>query len=144
MLWLEIAKETLAGDTHLLRGRRVTKNNLLLEEVIDMFRIFITSIVSLFAVYISGCAYDEDEIQEEITANLVQVTPPNGSELGVNDSIILTFDNIPTGVTSTVGLVTVSGKTALISVPFELGSLVNLTVRWVDGSKELNFHFPGL
>ena len=103
-----------------------------------MFRTLVTLIVSLFAVYICGCSPYKAETQEEITANFLQVTPSIGSELEPQDPVILTFDSIPTGVTSTAGSVTVSGKTVVIRGPFDPGFL-NLTVTWVGGRKSLNF-----
>ena len=106
-----------------------------------MFRTHIILILTLFAVYISGCGHDLDESQEEITANFLQVTPSIGSELRAKDPIILTFDSIPTGVTSTAGSVIVSGKTVVIRGPFDPGFL-NLTVTWVGGRKELKFLIP--
>ena len=106
-----------------------------------MFRTVIILIVSLFAVHISGCGHDEAEIQEDLTTNLLQVTPSIGSQLKSSDPIVLTFDSIPTRVASTAGVVAVSGKTVMIHGPFLPGGL-NLTVTWEGGSKELNFRVP--
>lgn len=105
-----------------------------------MFRILATLIVGLLTVYISSCG--TDEIEEEMPVNFVSATPPGG-EIAANASINLTFDNTPTGVTSTIGNVTVVGKTVVIDGPFNPGDL-DLTVTWVGGSKELKFHVAGL
>ena len=110
-------------------------------KALKMFRALVTLIISLFAVYISGCGQDKNESQEEITANFLQVTPSIGSEVGSEDSIILTFDSVPTGITSTAGTATVSGKTVVIHGPFDPGFL-NFTVTWVGGRKRLNFIRP--
>ena len=109
-----------------------------------MLKILSIFIVLLILVHIIGCGADEDEAEviENIPVNMVSVTPPGGEIVG-NATITLTFDNIPAGVTSTIGNATISGKTVQITGPFKPGNL-DFTVTWVGGSRELNFHVTGL
>lgn len=108
-----------------------------------MFKIFVASIVSFFAVYISDCSHNANKIQEEMPVNLLSVEPPNGSDVQLLGSITLTFDGVPTDVTSTMGTVTVSGKTVVIggfSVSPPGLVAVDLTVTWADGSQKLSYY----
>ncbi len=107
-----------------------------------MFRILAILIVGLLAVYISSCGPDTAEIEEDIPVNFVSATPPGGA-IQVNGTVTLTFDNEPTGVTSTAGNITVVGKTVLIEGPFKPGDL-DFTVTWIGGSKALKFHVTGV
>ena len=107
-----------------------------------MFRILATLIVGLLAVYMSSCGPDTVEIEDDIPVNFVSATPPGG-EIAGNGAITLTFDNEPTGVTSTAGNITVVGKTVLIEGPFKPGTL-DLTVTWIGGSKQMNFYVTGV
>lgn len=107
-----------------------------------MFRLLATLIVGLLAVYISSCDPDTAEIEEDVPVNFVSATPPGGDIAG-NASITLTFDNEPTGVTSTAGNITVTGKTVVIDGPFNPGDL-DFTVAWIGGSKALKFHVTGV
>ena len=107
-----------------------------------MFRLLAPLIVGLLAVYISSCDPDTAEIEEDIPVKFVSVTPPSG-EIAGNGPITLTFDNTPTGVTSTAGNVTLVGKSVVIEGPFKPGDL-KFTVAWVGGSRELNFHVTGV
>ena len=69
-------------------------------------------------------------------AALGVVSPPVGGKLPSNQSITLYFDNNPGEVTTSVGTVTGSGETRLITPPvggFPLGSL-SLTIAWENCS----------
>lgn len=108
-----------------------------------MFKIFVASIVSFFAVYISDCSHNANKIQEEMPVNLLYVDPPNGGDAESLSAITLTFDGVPTDVTSTMGTVTVSGKTVVISGFFISPPgfvALDLTVTWADGSQKLSYY----
>ena len=62
---------------------------------------------------------------------LVSIEPT--SELTVDGTITLTFDNPPEGVTVNEGVATVSDDTVTITGPFTPGTL-ELTITWTDGS----------
>ena len=68
----------------------------------------------------------------------VSVDPVSGVRIEVDDTITLTFDNMPEDVTVSTGTVTVAGNTATITGPFDPGALA-LTVTWTDGSQTLNY-----
>ena len=63
----------------------------------------------------------------------VSIEPTIESELTVDGSITLTFDNPPKDVTVSEGTVTVSDNTVTIVGPFTPGTL-ELTITWADGS----------
>jgi hypothetical protein len=63
----------------------------------------------------------------------VSIDPGIDTELTVNDTITLTFDNTPNEVTVSVGDATIDGKIVTITGPFTPGPL-NLTITWDDGS----------
>ena len=68
----------------------------------------------------------------------VSANPAIDSQLTVDDTITLTFDNMPDDVTVSTGVATVTDKTVEITGPFDPGSLA-LTVTWVDGTQTLNY-----
>ena len=63
----------------------------------------------------------------------VSIDPGIDTELTVNDTITLTFDNTPNEVTVSIGDATIDGKIVTITGPFTPGPL-NLTITWDDGS----------
>jgi phage baseplate assembly protein gpV len=68
----------------------------------------------------------------------VSIDPGIDTELTVNDTITLTFDNTPNEVTVSVGDATIDGKIVTITGPFTPGPL-NLTITWDDGSLTLTY-----
>ena len=68
----------------------------------------------------------------------VSANPAIGSQLTVNDTITLTFDNTPEDVTVSTGIATVTDKTVAITGPFNAGPLT-LTITWTDGTQTLNY-----
>ena len=70
--------------------------------------------------------------------SLVSTVPVSGATLDEDDTIILTFDNMPEDVTVSPGTVTVTGQIAIITGPFDPGAL-SLTVTWMDGTQALNY-----
>ena len=68
----------------------------------------------------------------------VSVDPESGAEITTNDTIILTFDNLPKDVTVSEGVATVSDETVTITGPFTPGTL-EMTITWIDGSQTLNY-----
>ena len=63
----------------------------------------------------------------------VSIEPTIESELTVDGTITLTFDNPPKDVTVNEGVATVSDNTVTITGPFTPGTL-ELTIAWTDGS----------
>ena len=68
----------------------------------------------------------------------VSANPAVQSRLTVDDTITLTFDNLPEAVTVSTGTATITDKTVTITGPFDPGALA-LTVTWTDGSQTLNY-----
>ena len=68
----------------------------------------------------------------------ISANPSIGSQLIVNDTLTLTFDNPPEDVRVNIGDATVTDKTVEISGPFDPGALA-LTITWADGSQTLNY-----
>lgn len=68
----------------------------------------------------------------------VSANPAVGSQLTVNDTISLTFDNPPEDVTVSTGDATIINNTVEITGPFDPGVLA-LTITWVDGTQTLDY-----
>ena len=68
----------------------------------------------------------------------VRANPAVQSEIAVDDTITLTFDNPPEVVTVSTGTATIADKTVTITGPFDPGALA-LTITWTDGSQTLNY-----
>lgn len=68
----------------------------------------------------------------------VSANPAIDSQIAINDTITLTFDNMPDDVTVNTGVATVIDKTVKITGPFTPGS-VELTITWADGNQTLNY-----
>ena len=98
-------------------------------------------LLCVFAFSIVGCflrrEQDEDE-PEGMVAAVVFVNPPSDSNLPVNGSITVTFDNPPDYVIASVGTVSVTDKTATITGPFTTGAL-DLILVWEDGVYVLTY-----
>ncbi len=71
-------------------------------------------------------------------AAFVSANPAVQSQLTIDDTITLTFDNPPEVVTVSTGTATIADKTVTITGPFDPGALA-LTVTWTDGSQTLNY-----
>jgi len=71
-------------------------------------------------------------------AAFVSANPDTNSTLTVDDTITLTFDNMPEDVTVSTGIATVTDKTVSIMGPFDVGALA-LTVTWADGTQTLDY-----
>lgn len=91
-------------------------------------------------------AKQKEVLVEEILALIKEETAPAafvnvipfGGAIATNDSVTITFDNVPSDVTVNAGTVTVVGKTAIITGPFTPGPLA-LTITWADGSQTINY-----
>ena len=68
----------------------------------------------------------------------ISANPVIGSQLTVDDTITLTFDNMPKDVTASTGVATVTDKTVSIMGPFDPGALT-LTITWTDGTETLDY-----
>ena len=71
-------------------------------------------------------------------AAFVSANPAGNSELAVDDTITLTFDNPPEDVTVSAGTVRIIGKRVRITGPFDPGPLA-LTIVWADGVQTLTY-----
>ena len=118
----------------------------------QMFRTLVLLLAGLLAVSIlAGCGGDDDIGEEEtLPAAFVSANPPSGSKIAANGSITLTFDNAPTDVRVTSGVVmpvdvkvtlgatTRFGTTVTVHGPFIPGPLT-LVVSWADGTTTLTY-----
>lgn len=68
------------------------------------------------------------------TPLFLSADPATNSQLDVNDTITVTFDNTPEDVTVSTGVAIVDGKTVSITGPFTAGPLA-LTITWADGTQ---------
>ena len=105
-----------------------------------LFKSFVLLLTGLLAVsMLTGCGGDDDDIviDEPAPANFVSATP-SGGQIAANGTITITFDNAPGEVRVSTGTVKITGKTAAITGPFKLGTLV-LTITWADGTQALNY-----
>ncbi len=68
----------------------------------------------------------------------ISANPATGSQLTMDDTITLTFDNMPEDVTVSTGVATVTDKTVSIMGPFDAGALT-LTITWTDGTQTLDY-----
>ena len=71
-------------------------------------------------------------------AAFVRANPAVRSQIAVNDTLTLTFDNPPEDVTVSDGTVRIIGKQVRITGPFDPGPFA-LTITWADGSQTLNY-----
>ena len=71
-------------------------------------------------------------------AAFVSANPAGNSELAVDDTITLTFDNPPEDVTVSAGTVRIIGKQVRITGTFDPGPLA-LTIVWADGVQTLTY-----
>lgn len=71
-------------------------------------------------------------------AAFVSAAPEPESELEIDDTIVLTFDNTPEAFTTSTGVATVVDNTVTLSGPFDPGKLV-LVVTWADGTQTLRY-----
>ena len=71
-------------------------------------------------------------------AVFVSADPVPESQLEIDDTIVLTFDNPPEAFTTSTGVATVVDNTVTLSGPFEPGMLV-LVVTWADGTQTLRY-----
>ena len=68
------------------------------------------------------------------TPLFLSADPATNSQLDVNDTITVTFDNTPEDVAVSTGVAIVDGKTVTITGPFIAGPLA-LTITWADGTQ---------
>ena len=71
-------------------------------------------------------------------AAFVSANPAGNSELAVDDTITLTFDNPPEDVTVSAGTAIIIGNRVRITGTFDPGALA-LTIVWVDGVQTLTY-----
>ena len=68
----------------------------------------------------------------------MSANPVIGSQLTIDDTITLTFDNMPEDVTVSTGIATITDKTVEITGPFDPGALA-LTITWTEGTETLAY-----
>jgi hypothetical protein len=68
----------------------------------------------------------------------VSADPVIDSQLDVNGTITLTFDNAPEDVTVSTGVATTTDETVTITGPFDPGAIA-LTITWKDGTQTLTY-----
>jgi hypothetical protein len=68
----------------------------------------------------------------------VSADPVIDSQLDVNGTITLTFDNTPEDVTVNTGVATTTDETVTITGPFDPGAIA-LTITWKDGTQTLTY-----
>ena len=71
-------------------------------------------------------------------AVFVSADPVPESQLEIDDTIVLTFDNPPEAFITSTGIATIVDNTVTLSGPFEPGMLV-LVVTWADGTQTLRY-----
>ena len=99
-------------------------------------------ITLLLATYMSGCDPNEEEAEVVPGVSFVGANPSPG-DIGPNNTITVTFDNVPTDVKVTagaaqIGKTIIADKTVTINGPFAPGPL-SLTITWGDGAQTLNY-----
>ncbi|MDE0398160.1 MAG: Ig-like domain-containing protein [Candidatus Poribacteria bacterium] len=94
----------------------------------------------MIAVFIlAGCGGDDDSLKDIApVVEFLSANPPIGATLTPNAIITLTFDNPPTDVRIRNAVVIPSGKTAIVTGPFDQGAL-SLMVHWDSGSTTLTY-----
>ena len=68
----------------------------------------------------------------------VSVDPAIDSQLEADNTITLTFDNVPEDVTVSTGVATITDETVTITGPFDPGAIA-LTITWKDGTQTLTY-----
>ena len=68
----------------------------------------------------------------------VSVDPAIDSQLEADNTITLTFDNVPEDVTVSTGVATTTDETVTITGPFDPGAIA-LTITWKDGTQTLTY-----
>ena len=108
-----------------------------------LFRVLVLLLVGLPTVSIlAGCGSDDTSEEETVPTNFVSANPPSGSTIAANGSIVLTFDNAPSGITVSPGTAVPSGKKVVVNGPFIPGPL-NLMVTWADGTQIFTYTVTG-
>ena len=106
-----------------------------------MSNILVIGIISLFAVYISGCGPDDTQVvQEDIPVSFVLANPPTSSPISPLGPIILTFDGIPTNLSVTPGIIEArDGRKVTVVGPFSPGPL-EMRITWTNGGLYLQYY----
>lgn len=92
--------------------------------------------VILCAVSMNSCGGEDDEVVEVIEpATFKSASPPEGTEIAVDETLLLDFDNPPEGVQVSAGRALIVDNMLKISGDFDPGSLT-LEVTWENGPGE--------
>ena len=108
-----------------------------------MLRISVILIALLIMSYISGCGVDEDKVIEDVPANFLEASPPEGYEIAALSGVLtLTFDAPPRNVSSNVGEVTVINRTVTITkLPWPgPQTKLDVVVTWANGTIKLWYY----
>ncbi len=89
---------------------------------------------------LAGCDFLEptDSTVPSVTVNFVSADPPNGSTIKPDETITVTFDDVPGSVAVNQGTVGIADRTATISGPFPAGPL-SLNITWAGGVQRLTY-----
>jgi F0F1-type ATP synthase epsilon subunit len=101
------------------------------EETVTITGPFTPGTLEVTITWIDGSQNLNYTIQQPV--RFVSIDPTIESELTVDGTITVTFDNPPEDVTVSEGIATVSDETVTIKGPFTPGAL-ELTITWTDGS----------
>ena len=93
-------------------------------------------LAAILAIYVSSCNFRDEPVE------FLSAIPPAGSTLQKNDTIFITFNGEPTGLTVSNGTVVASGVNAIISGPFTPGQNF-LILTWENGSTILDYTVEG-
>lgn len=102
---------------------------------INLFGLVVISLATLFLSGMEGCGPDEAE--EEPVA-FTQAVPASGSTIQTDETITITFDGAPTGLSVSGGKFSLAGSTVTIVGPFDPGEL-DLVLTWTNGLIELTY-----
>ena len=76
-----------------------------------------------------GCGAD---INEPESAEIVQISPKDGSEITPTTTITIAFDSPPINPASNIGILTIHDRNISITGPFLHGQM-NLIIKWENG-----------
>ena len=101
---------------------------------INLFTGICLSLAVIFLIGMDGC--DTEEAAPPVA--FLSATPPTGSTIQKDTTIIATFDGAPVGLSVTGGKFSLAGSTATIVGPFSPGPL-GLVLSWTDGAMALTY-----
>ena len=109
------------------------------KDITLQFRIL--TILTALLVALSSCSETEEPVGvvSECPIYFVQASPPAGSPIDMDDTIVVTFDRVILDASVNVGTAVARGMTLTISGPWTPGVL-NLVVKWGDSHGLVQVH----